>query len=373
MAPLHRIFSILAAAIFFHCSASGCRWRPDPPIWSKNPKSDAALFRVVLDGKAGYINVKGEVVIEPQFNPFYLDVGYGDFINGFARVLTDKGEFVIDESGKIVSKYRSSDSPIVGSLGHPREGLVPFAEDVIPDRSKPPVPRVGLKGYRNMARQVVISPRFAYAGPFSEGLAAVAIDGNCWVSGYRGMHFPAPSAETIQTSCGPQPAREVVNPCPHAYIDSTGRFVTEAAYELAREFSEGRAAVRRGGLWGFIDSAGRHITGFHYEAVKGFSENRAAVMIGGRWTYIDREGAVVIPPQYADALSFSQGLAAVKREDRYFFIDSSGREVLPGPYLLATQFVQGLAHVKLGAKKWAWIDRTGKPVFIYEWDQSSIE
>jgi len=47
--------------------------------------------------------------------------------------------------------------------------------------------------------------------------------------------------------------------------------------------------------------------------------------------------------------------------------------VLSGPYLLATQFVQGLAHVKLGAKNWAWIDRTGKPVFVYEWDQSRIE
>lgn len=373
MAALHRICSILGAAIFLHSFASGCRFHPDPPIWSKNPRSDAALFRVVLDDKAGYINAKGEVVIEPQFSPFYRDVGYGDFISGFARVLTEKGEFVIDESGKIVSKYRSSDTPVVVSLGHPREGLAPFAEEVIPDGSKPPGPRVGLKGYMNMARQVVISPRFAYAGPFSEGLAAVAIDGNCWVSGYRGMQLPAPSAEAIQTSCGPLPARTVVNPCRHAYISSTGRFVTEAAYELAKEFSEGRAAVRSGGLWGFIDSSGRRITGFNYEDVKGFSESRAAVMIGGRWAYIDGEGAVVIPPQYADALSFSQGLAAVKRDDRYFFIDSHGREVLPGPYLLATQFVQGLAHVKLSAKKWAWIDRTGNSVFIYEWDQSSIE
>ena len=86
--------------------------------------SDAAqLYPVVVDGKLGYINSQGEIVIKPQF----VDWPYSRFSEGLAPV----------------------------SVG-------------------------GKFGYIDGTGSMVIQPQFAIADPFSEGLAAVVGDNNLW-------------------------------------------------------------------------------------------------------------------------------------------------------------------------------------------------
>ena len=364
---------LMAGVLQCYTWVHACSIHPDPPIWTKNPKSNVALFRVVVNGKAGYIDTQGRILIEPQFEPFYLDPGDGDFIDGRARVLARQGDkvvqVVIDETGTIVSHVRDSDDSTILKLGEQSEGLQAFAV-LTPSTIGPPAPRrTHFRGYLDASGRVAIAPQFAYAGPFSEGLAAVALDGKCWVSGYRGGRFPAPSAGAVYTSCGPMPDASITQPCHHGYIDASGKLVIEAEYELAREFSERRSAVRAQGRWGFIDSSGRQVVDFRYQQVRNFSEQKAAVQLDGRWGYVDLNGAVVIPTLYDDALSFSGGLAPVKSSEGYIFIDPEGRKALPGSYVLATPFVMGLAHVKTGRTTWSWINHKGKTVFTYDWDQ----
>ena len=62
-----------------------------PGMWAKNPKSSSALFRVVIDGKAGYVDRLGPIVIKPRFNPRYFEQGFGDFVEGLALVFVSDG------------------------------------------------------------------------------------------------------------------------------------------------------------------------------------------------------------------------------------------------------------------------------------------
>lgn len=66
-------------------SASACSW--DNAVWPKDPQSDTPLFRFVVGvdekAKAGYIDVKGHIVIPPAFDA-HGDYGYDNFFDGIA-------------------------------------------------------------------------------------------------------------------------------------------------------------------------------------------------------------------------------------------------------------------------------------------------
>jgi len=107
------------------------------------------------------------------------------------------------------------------------------------------------------------------------------------------------------------------------YVDkATRKTIIPCEYVLAKDFSEGLAAVERSYLfWGFIDKTGREVIPFNYNRVKSFSEGLAAVKLNGKWGFIDKTGKVVIPFKFQRAESFSEGLAAVKFKGNRVFID----------------------------------------------------
>jgi hypothetical protein len=356
---------------------------------------------VVVNGKAGYIDEKGRMVIAPQFDPFYMHSGQGDFLEGVALVFEDSHLVFIDEHGQklnfgnvhvgegfsdaVTIATEHADGTTTGkflvvnhsgkivttadqfSVSRFSQGLAAFMEKKGwgVGRDRPNGPFGHRRGYIDKHGKAVIPARFAYAAPFSEGLAAVASDGECWVLGPMLQHLPAPSAAVQFTSCGPYAAAGVTRSCRHGYIDRTGNLRIPYRYELAQDFSEQRAGVQLGGKWGFIDQVGNQITGFRFDEVKPFSENRAAVRVGSKWGYIDRTGAGIIDVRFDQGLPFSGGVAAVKDRRGYFFINNVGAEVIRGPFFAATPFVKGLAHVKTGESSWAWIDSAGRPVFTY--------
>lgn len=66
-----------------------------------------------------------------------------------------------------------------------------------------------------------------------------------------------------------------------------------------------------------------------YQNAQPFSEGLAAVKIGGKWGFIDYLGNEVIPPQYDGvALGFKQGLALVQVGKEQFFVDKRGKRIL---------------------------------------------
>jgi len=200
-------------------------------------------------------------------------------------------------------------------------------------------------GYIDKTGEFVIPPQFDFAGDFSEGLAAVKMDGKT------------------------------------GFVDSAGRIIIPLRFEDAGPFSEKLAAVSLDGKIGYIDPAGILAIPprFNYGGV--FSEGLAPVGIdarlrlgprdderggtGGfrfvrRYGYINRDGEMAIQPQFRNARSFTEGLARVTAQDNLTgYIDREGDPVIPCEFEQAGPFCGGVARVYSDGR-WRLIDREGE-------------
>ncbi len=130
-------------------------------------------------------------------------------------------------------------------------------------------------GYINSSGSFVISPQYADAGAFSEGLAAVQIDSK-W-----------------------------------GYIDAKGSIVIAAAFDAAGKFSGQRALVELHGKHGFIDPSGRFILEPQFfDEAGSYREGLALIRMNGLYGFLNTDGKFAIEPQFHDARPFSEGLAA---------------------------------------------------------------
>lgn len=191
----------------------------------------------------------------------------------------------------------------------------------------------GLRSFyqKNLLTSDFLKLLYDYIGDFSEGLAAVKMNGK-W-----------------------------------SFIDKNGREVIPPKYDWVEDFSEGFARVKLNGKWGFIDKNGREVIPSKYDWVRDFSEGFARVQLNGKWGFVDERGREVIPCKYDEAREFSEGLAAVRINGKWGFIDKSGREVIPCKYDFVWDFSEGLAWVKMNGKK-GLIDKSGREVIPPKYD-----
>jgi hypothetical protein len=188
-----------------------------------------------------------------------------------------------------------------------------------------------LGGYIDASGHVAIPPRFSDAGDFSEGLAAVCVDGK------------------------------------YGYINNSGAWVIQPRFDWAGPFSHGIAPGTLSGVTVQIDTAGNYsirprTAGF--ETPFGFSNGLAMVDVDGKWGYINTAGEVVIAPQFARAMPFSDGVALVYVNGKAGYLDTSGNWVVEPRFDQGEVFSEGLARVHMnGSPIWQYIDPTGKTAF----------
>jgi hypothetical protein len=169
-------------------------------------------------------------------------------------------------------------------------------------------------------------------------------------------------------------------------------------YEDAREFSDGVAAVKLKGKWGYIDASGRVAIPLSFDVAeagcfseglalvgnvfidaegqpafgdkrfergRGFSEGVAAVQSKGKWGFIGHDGNFSILPVYDGAGDFSGGLAPVKRDGLWGYVDLDGRLLITPRFAMAWEFGAGsgagkdLAPVEFDGKV-GYMDRSGR-------------
>lgn len=105
----------------------------------------------------------------------------------------------------------------------------------------------------------------------------------------------------------------------YGFKNAKGVIIVQPKYDNIRsKHSEGLQGVNigdngytSGGKWGFIDFTGKEVIPLKYDMVKDFSEGKAAVRIGGKWAYIDKTGKELTPFQYTEAEDFANGKASV--------------------------------------------------------------
>lgn len=121
----------------------------------------------------------------------------------------------------------------------------------------------------------------------------------------------------------------VENPETHKlyFINDKGKRITSFSFDEFLHFSEGFAGIEINGKWGFINHTGKIIVEPQYEDIIGFSEGLAGVKLNEKWGFINRSGKVIIPFQFCVAESFKGGLAKVETENEYGYINTKGRYV----------------------------------------------
>lgn len=343
---------------------------------SKNPfsKETPELFLIRQNGKWGYINSKGEVVIQPQFERAWFfseglaaacleggKCGYIDqtgkfiinpqfqaalrFSDGLAAVLVGDKVGYVDKNGKYAINPQFS-SGVDFELCTFSEGLARV--------------RVGDNfGYIDKTGKIIINPQFEYASPFFDGLAAVAISKK------------------------------------YGFIDKDGKLVINPQFDEAQPFTNGLAAVRVGNQVGYVDKTGKIVINPQFDVALPFSdEGLALVVLNNKIGFIDKSGKYEINPQFEaqrigrsdwqdvfmitsdiGRMSFSEGLApAQASEGKTGYVDKSGKFIINPQFNLALPFYGGMALVvsrDSPGEQMAWIDKEGKFIWREVKEQAS--
>lgn len=266
---------------------------PEPSIFSptRNSQDPNLLVPIQQNGKYGYADKTGKVVVSPQFDEVR------NFTNGMGMVKLNNKYGFVDRTGKLVIPLTFDDAQEFS------EGLASV--------------KVGNKwGYIDKTGKVVISPQYDDARHFSEGLGLVGLDSE-------------PSTQNSSSEVSAKTTRK------YGYIDRTGKVVIPINLDNAFTFSEGLVQVRNNeqpgvegsDKYGYMDKTGRIVIQRQFGCADPFSEGMARVSINNKHGYIDKTGKFVIPPQFDSAASFSNGLAQVRLGDKTGYIDKTGKFV----------------------------------------------
>lgn len=330
------------------------------------------LARVRVNGKAGFIDKTGKIVIAPRF----VDVGgfdvlsddlrhgfsdglvaakignYPDFYEGF---INHSGVFVIQPQRLLLTFFS--------------EGLAIFSS-LYDDDFK--------EGFMDKHGIEVIPAEYDYACPFSEGLAVVKkrnqhyvfIDkmGRVVLEKTKNIVFSwnefIPRRAEFSSACNFREGLARVE-CfgKKGYIDKTGLF-TSIRCDSLHDYSEGLAvfSVDNYTKCGYIDKTFKVVIEPQYRPADDFHEGRAKVFLDKKAGFIDKTGRLVIPCQFDNARVFREGMAVIEMDKKYGYVDMSGNVIIPPRFDSAKDFSEGLAAVQENGY-WGFIDKTGEFVF----------
>jgi hypothetical protein len=289
---------------------------------------ETPLFPIVVDGKLGYIDSTGKVVIEPKFeyHPDYYNYSFPFF----------------------------------------SEGLFAYEKD-------------SLFGYFDTLGNVVITPQFNYAEYFKNGFAKVNIGGNYGEYG-EGWSYIEGGKWGFINKKGEfvvQPIFEIknewdnliistfienlaavpnnINETPHwGFIDTLGNWVIKPQFDKVTSFVNGKAIVTidcpqkiyndmRGGTCGVIDKSGKYIIQPFFEQVSILNDRIVKVKFNSKWGTIDYSGNFIIQPQFSFFSDFVDGVARVCIDNKWGLIDTTGKYILTPQYAYIAEFSEGLA------------------------------
>ncbi len=293
---------------------------------------DNYLYPIVdADGKYGCINIKGEIIIPPQYEGVWE---FND--NGFA-------EF------KKNGKY----------------------------------------GFLNLKGEVVVEPIYDFFTTYISEYEIFKIQQNekYGILDKNGKMIVPPIYDIIYFEYGIIVKRNNK----YGIIDSKGNEIVPMQYDyISRDIGDDLIAVEKNGKYGYIDIKGNVVIPCQFEDCSSFSEGLAPVCIGEHWGYINKKGIFEIAPSFENCETnrwftnchypdkFHDGMAAIRlgscisnqwpiyiKRDEPKYIDKSGNYITDIEFKCGSDFVDGYAIVgvdnrdKVNGYIWAEMDKKG--------------
>jgi len=322
----------------------------------------SGLAGVKKNGKVGYIDKKGNVVI-----PFEYDSPTQTFHDDVVAVFKGDDVIYMDPKGKELFRTKS--------FGRFHEGLCSNREDVGEDK-------IGKLGFIDKTGKVVVPFAYDYTGDFSDGM--------CWVTKEDGnIGFINKKGELVVPCQYEWPAERqptdfhdglcaVIVDEEHewfGFIDKTGKRAFPGVYSNEANFSEGLAMVREilgDDTWrsGYIDKTGKFVIEMDEDRWGGdFHDGIAKVVTPHQTYFIDKTGKKVfeLDEKYKYAEDYSEGTWLVNDGEHHMgFIDNTGKTIVPCKYYAYTPFSEGLAMVQDKQNgRYGFVDKEGKSTFEF--------
>ncbi len=242
------------------------------------------LAKIRQNGKVGYIDTLGQVVIAPKYEEGF------EFNMGVTTVVSNKKFGLIDTSGRYLLK--------------PKYDFIYFGK--ITNEPICLIKKKGKVGYYNFQKRTFIAPYFDQGQPFYEQTAVVKKDTLFGAINSQGRWIVQPIFSNLLNLGQHRWALSFDNQL--FMIDSTGLQYGEGFRQIYR-FSENLAIAQIDHKWGFINPSGEFAIPPIYDLVWPFKNGIARVAVESGVGYIDTTGQFVIPPQQADIRDFQEGLA----------------------------------------------------------------
>jgi hypothetical protein len=303
---------------------------------------DFDLIPVKSGEKYLYINLDGEIVINPQFSEAFL------FRDGLALVkstgdepkygyITEEGQFAINANYMQATEFSEGIAWVVNKNEAPtainEKGEILFT---LTDAENVNTYSEGLAGFSTLVDdsfkwgfvdrtgKIVISPQFKSVLYFQNGTCAAMNDEGDW-----------------------------------GFIDEEGKIIINYQFDSAMPFLNGKAVVESGDSKGVIDEDGKYIINPQFEEI--FPDGDLFMIeSNGNTGWTDDDGKIIINPQFDDALPFgSSDLAPFKTGKRWGYIDREGKIAINPQFNTAMPFMGDLALVQSG-KKTGVINKEGR-------------
>lgn len=242
---------------------------------------------VSVDGKWGVIDTKGKYSVSPQY----------DYISRFSNGVAVVTDFDVDDEGSDKCGLIDTKGKMLLPITYDEIGSDPYSGlDLDDDVDIFPIKSGGKYGYANTKGEIIVNPTYDDANSFSEGYAAVCSNEK------------------------------------YGFIDEKGKLVINCQYDNAYSFSEGFSVVQIGEKYGAINNKGEYVVNPKYDDLRRFSEGYAAFSSNGKYGFVDTKGKEVIKAQYDVCGSFKNGVAPVKKSGKYGLVNNEGKEILKPTY-----------------------------------------
>lgn len=348
VSPRQKLLYALIALLVVLCGV-GWWWmhRPAPPYKVQDP-GIYPFQGLSADGrtmKTGFMDADGKVLIQPEWDVVSYANVLGQtvaFSQGLCGVLKDGKWGYIDTGGRLV-------------IPNQFDSAGPFIEGLA---------RVNLGnqvGFIDKTGQYVINPQFYEAGDFHEGLAAVRADGGWGFINKAGSYAIKPHFRAVVVS-GFSDGLEGV--CPESncgYIDHNGRIAIKPQFTSVDLFSEGRASVQINGKWGYINTSGKIVINPQFEYNSMFSGGLAVVSVSGHSGTINKQGKYVVNPGQYNFQPRGGDLQQVSNSDGSGLMTRDGKWVVkPSKALTGIAAIFGKVFQGGVGGQWVLISTSGK-------------